>query len=392
MIKKSVAALVLSGGMFLRGVSARTLKMVAIAATIMVAVGTGLVDQTNAPYAAAVVGFGMLDVFKQNAFNLLTLTDVINKMPFIPGRAGAVIDWNSRGVATTVIALEEINGVLQLVNPSPRGGAGTTVPKQKRTVRNLSVPHYQIDDALYAEEVQGVRALGQESQVQTLVDMVNMRMQTHLQLTLDPTIEYQRMGAVRGIILNGDGSTLYNLFTEMNIAQPAEVGFNLAAAANGAVRTSCTGVVRTIATALGGIPFAGVHAFCSDTFWDALIANVEVRATYLNQQEASQLREGTAYQRLNFGGITFENYRGSVGATPFATADKAHFFPVGVPGLWNTVYAPADYIETVNTIGLPRYARQFPMENGKGIALEVQTNALNYCTRPGVLVQGKLQA
>jgi hypothetical protein len=121
----------------------------------------------------------MLDVFKTNAFSLISLTDVINKVPFIPGRAGRVIDWNSKGVPTTVIALEEIAGVLQLVNPSPRGGAGTTVPKQKRTVRNLTVPHYQIDDAIYAEEVQGVRALGQENQAQTVQDMVNQRMATH---------------------------------------------------------------------------------------------------------------------------------------------------------------------------------------------------------------------
>jgi hypothetical protein len=39
----------------------------------------------------------MLDVFKQNAFGVLSLTDAINKIPFIPGRAGAVIDWNEAG-------------------------------------------------------------------------------------------------------------------------------------------------------------------------------------------------------------------------------------------------------------------------------------------------------
>lgn len=339
--------------------------------------------------AGAIVGLGMLDVFKQNAFNLISLTDLINKIPFIPGRAGRVVDWSSSGVPTTVIAVEEISGVLQLVNPSPRGGAGTTVPKQKRTVRNLTVPHYQIDDAIYAEEVQGVRALGQESQAQTVQDMVNQRMAIHTQLTLDPTIEYQRMGAVRGIILNGDGSTLYNLFTEFNVAQPTEVAFDLGTSANGTVRKLCTDVTRTIATALGGIPYVGVYAFCSDSFWDDLIKNVEVRATYLNQQEASQLRAGVAYQTLNFGGITFENYRGSVGATQFALTDKAHFFPFGVPGLWRTLYAPADYIETVNTIGLPRYAKIWEMENGKGVNLEVQTNSLSFCTRPGVLVQGR---
>jgi hypothetical protein len=52
------------------------------------------------------------------------------------------------------------------------------------------------------------------------------------------------------------------------------------------------------------------------------------------------------------------------------------------------VYAPADYIETVNTVGIPRYSKQFRMPNDKGINLEMQTNALSYCIRPTVLVQG----
>jgi hypothetical protein len=294
-------------------------------------------------------------------------------------------------VATLVIAIEELGGVLSIVNPSARGGPGSTVGKDKRKLRNLTIPHYQIDDGVFAEEVQGVRAFGEENQVQTVQGVIDARIQRHVQLSLDPTLEFMRMGALRGIILNGDASTLYNLFTEFGVAQPTEVAFNLAAAANGEVRKTCTDVIRTITTAMGNVPFRGVYSFCSDTFWDALIKNSEVRATYLQQQEASQLREGVAYSTLNFGGITFENYRGS-GATPFVIADKAHFFPIGSPGLWRTVYAPADYVETVNTIGLPRYAKQFPMPNDKGINLEVQMNPLSYNTRPATLVQGKLQA
>src|SRR6185369_5944449 len=251
-------------------------------------------------------------------------------------------------------------------------------------------PHYQRDDKIMADEVQGVRAFGTENVLLTVQSKVTARMMEHVQSGFDPTLEYQRMGALKGIILNGDGSALYNLFTEFNVAQPTEVAFDLTAAspAGGAVRTKCTQIVRTIGNALGGIPYTGVGAFCSDTFWDDLIANKEVRDTY-QAQEAAQLRAGAAWVTLSYGGILFENYRGSVGNTQFATTDKAHFFPLGVPGLFRTRFAPADYIETVNTIGLPRYAKQWEMDNGKGINIEMQSNALSYCTRPGVLVQGR---
>lgn len=336
----------------------------------------------------------VLDIFKSNAFSVISLTDAVNKIPHVPGRAGQVINWNEQGVSTTSIMLEESKGVLTLIDPTPRGGPGKSVEKEKRNARILAIPHYQVDDAVYAEEVQGVRAFGSESQVETVMNKVNNRLRDHVQNNLDPTLEHQRIGAVKGIILNADGSTLYNLFTEFGVAQQTTVPMGLAVAdPKGAIRKAATRIVRSIARSLGGVAFSGIHAFCGDEFWDELIANKETRETYLNQAEASQLRGDAAYQVFDYGGVRWENYRGATGDVDddanmisFVATDKAHCFPVGVPGLFRTVYAPADYIETVNTNGLPRYARQYPMPNGKGISLESQMNALSYCVRPRVLI------
>ncbi len=154
--------------------------------------------------------------------------------------------------------------------------------------------------------------------------------------------------------------------------------------------------MRSITDELGGVAFLGIHAFCGDAFFDDLLSHPEVVASYRNTDMASVLREGYVYPNGNkvygafeFGGIVWENYRGRIGSTAMVHTDKCHLFPVGAPGLYSTVYAPADYVETVNTIGLPRYSRQYAMENGKGINLEVQINPLSYCTRPRTLVQGK---
>ncbi|MFM8745984.1 MAG: major capsid protein, partial [Aestuariivirga sp.] len=58
----------------------------------------------------------------------------------------------------------------------------------------------------------------------------------------------------------------------------------------------------------------------------------------------------------------------------------------GVPGLFKTLYAPADYIETVNRPGQRLYAKQWQKPNDKGVNVEFQMNALHYCTRPRVLM------
>lgn len=342
-----------------------------------------------------------LDVFKGNAFSVVSLTDAVNKIPHTPGRAGQVIDWNEQGVNTTSIMLEETNGQLNLVDPTPRGGPGSTLGKDKRDARILAVPHYQVDDAVYAEEVQNVRAFGSESMVESVQTKVNNRLADHVTQNLDPTLEHQRLGALKGVILKGSGGTLYNLFTEFGVTQQDTVYMSLAAAAtasNGAIRTKCTQIVRSIARSLGGVAFSGVHAFVGDDFWDKLIAAKETRETY-QAQEAAALRGGVAFSTFSYGGILWENYRGAIGdvdaddeMTAMVDAEEAHIFPVGVPGLFRTVFAPADYIETVNTNGLPRYARQHPMANGKGVSLESQMNALSYCTRPRTLITADLAA
>jgi hypothetical protein len=332
----------------------------------------------------------MLDIFKGDAFSVMSLTDAIVNVPFVPGRVGQVIDWNEGGISTLAVAIEQEDNVLKLINPTPRGGQGDqAIAKNKRTIRDLRVPHYEIPDAIMADEVQGVRAFGSENQVMTVQGLVNRRLADHVALRLDPTLEYQRLGAVKGVILNADGSTLYDLFSEFGVSQAADTGMALTTyAATGPIRQKCAGIIRTIATNLGGVPFSGVHVMCGDNFFDALIGNQETRETFLQQQEASQLRAGIpVYQTFNYGGIVFENYRGAVGTNLNIDTDEGRAFPVGVPGLFRTVYAPADYIETVNTIGLPRYAKIFAMENGKGVNLEVQMNALSYCTRPKVLMR-----
>lgn len=339
----------------------------------------------------------MLDIFNDDAFSVVSLTDSINKLKFVPGRLGQLGLFQESGVTTTTVAIEERDGVLKLIAPTARGGPGTTLDKALRSARPFLVPHFEINDAVYAEEVQNVRAWGSQTELDTVLGKVGERLTTHTQ-SMEATIEYARIGAIKGIVTYADASTL-NLFTEFGVSQEAEVAFDLANAnpASGVLRKKCAGIIRTIANNLAGTVFASVRAECGDAFFDDLIAHPEVRASYLAQAEASQLRSGyvsggQSFGIFEFGGITWENYRGQVDATAFVNTDKCHLYPVGVPNLFRSYFAPGDYMETVNTIGQRMYAKQYLMENGKGVNLDSQSNILSICTRPKTLIQGKRTA
>ncbi len=338
-----------------------------------------------------------LNVFTQDAFGVVSLTDSVNKVPFVPGRAGQVVQWNERGIPTTSIMIEWKDGQLKILNPTPRGGPGETKAKDRGTARTLTVPHYQYDDGINADEVQNVRAFGTENELESVMAVLNGRMTEGVQLVLDPTLEFQRLGALKGVLYNQNGSVLYNLFTEFGVTQLDVVQLDLAAsAAGGEFRAKCAGIVRSIADELGGMPFTGVHAFCGNALFDSLLRHKDVLDSYKGTNMAQVLRDGYVipnsggnkiYGAFEFGGIIWENYRGANGGTAMVHTDEAHIFPVGVPGLFRTVYAPADYVETVNTIGLPRYAKQWMRPNGKGIDFEIQSNPLSYCTRPRCLIK-----
>jgi hypothetical protein len=339
----------------------------------------------------------MLDIFRGDAFGVVPLSLAINNLKFVPGYISSRGLFTETAVATTAIAIEEKNNVLTLVAPTPRGAPGQTMAKPRRAMRMLGVPHFEINDAIMAEEVQGVRPFGQETGTEAVMTKVGERMQTAGQ-SLEYTQEHARVGAIKGIVTYADGQTL-NLFIEYGLAAPAAINFPFSTKpGDGTIRKTCQQVIRTMGNNLDGQMFSGVEAICGDAFFDAMIMSDEVRATYLNQADASELRTayvsgGQTWGSFAFGGILWTNYRGyasvaGAASAPMVETDAAYFYPTGVPNLFPTVFAPADYIETVNTMGLPRYVKQYAMPNDKGVHMDTQMNALNFCSRPLALQKG----
>ena len=348
-----------------------------------------------------------LDVFATDpGFDVISLTDAINKQPLFPQKIAMMGLFEETGVATLSIMIEEFNGTLYLVSSAPRGGVAQQNVRDGRTVRNLAIPHLPVEDKIMADEVQDVKAFGSETETQVVETIVNQRLNKMSQ-QLDLTLEWHRIGALKGIVLDSDGTTvLYNLFTEFGVTQETEIDFDLdnATPAAGAVRQLCHQVRRLIRTNLGGTFEPEIHAMCGSTFWDQLISHPEVTTAYeraIAMQDLQGvgvsgaggfLRAGLVDTSFMYAGIRFWEYSHEIGSeTEVATAaTRAHFYPVGIPGLFVTRFAPANYMETVNTMGRPKYAKQaIDPRFQKFVDLEAQSNPVNLCTRPKVLIQGK---
>jgi len=203
------------------------------------------------------------------------------------------------------------------------------------------------------------------------------------------TLEHLRMGALKGEILDADGSSIYNLFEEFSIT-PKVINFQLNTESTN-VRNKCIEVLAHLEDKLQGEFMTGVRCLCSAEFFEKLVSHAKVEKAFELYQQGAILRDDVR-AGFTFAGVTFEEYRGQAsdgngGSRRFIAAGEAHAFPVGTIDTFATYFAPADFNETVNTLGQPLYAKQEPRKFERGTDLHTQSNPLPMCHRPNLLVK-----
>ena len=340
-----------------------------------------------------------LDIFHQDPFSTIQLTAAVERVPFLPSALGDLGIFDDDPIRTTALAVEERTGVLNVIQTSQRGAppANDRITEQRK-MRYFEVPRITEGDTIFAHELQNIRAFGTESELMQVQAEVARRLNgpTGLIPRVQYTWENMRLAAIQGLLVDADGSVIYNWFNEFQITQPTEVGFNLAANVEFSLRPVCNNIVRGMARASKGAftPTTQVYGLCGDEFWDKLTNHVDVVKTYYNWQAAQELRKGQAFEAMYFGGIYWFNYRGSDDATTIAIpTDKVKFFPVGAPGVFRRALAPGERFEWVNTPGKELYVMPvFDLQRNMWWRVETYSYPLHICTRPEVLFSGRDEA
>ena len=292
-----------------------------------------------------------------------------------------------------------MNGTLNIVRSRERGAPADKSTADKRALRSFIIPHIPVMDVVLPHEVQNIRAFGSEEMTETDAAAGARKLQK-MKNIIDQTREHLAVGALKGVILDADGTTLYNLFTEFGItaaSNPGDIGkylvldFVLDSDAT-VVKTKCLNVKRHIEKNLRGERMTGVRALCSSSFYDALTTHPMVERAFeaymaLNQSLAEDYRQGFKY-----GGIVWEEYNASWtdkdGNVRAAIADnKAICFPEGTGDTFETIVAPGNFIEEANKPGQAYYARREMKPFGQGMELWAEANVLPICKRPEVLVE-----
>lgn len=315
-------------------------------------------------------------------FTLASLTETINNIPALPTKIGSSNLFTPRPISTTQVVIDESQGKLSLVANTSRRDAGAPAARASRKARTFTTTHLPQRGVLLAEDYQGVRGFGAESEAEPLAKALNDRLQ-EMRNNVDATREYHKICAIRGQILDADGSVIENLYTGFEVSQET---VNLSLASNTAPNAKIREAIRKSEKVLGARLVSGFRAYCSPDFFDALVENAAVKAAYANWQAAQDRLGGDMRGGFTHGGVEWIEYAAQIGDKKFVPDGEAYLFPVA-QGIFIEALAPANYLETINTLGKEYYAKSKVIDFDKGYDLEAQSNPLALNLLPSATIK-----
>lgn len=312
-----------------------------------------------------------------------TLAGVIEDIPHAPSRIRDLGIFRTGSLLGTVAAYDVTAWGVDLVQTSNRSDDTTYVESDDRNMVDFRAVHLSKSAKITEEDFRDIRALG-KAQFEAAKGLLARKARKPV-LDVRTTIEWHMLGAIRGLILNANGDVITDMFAKLGQTNRGTRYLDIANLADGEFNTICGEIVDTVADSLGGLSFSSVHAFVNNATMRSIANLPECREAFRFQQ-SSQLRENKGYGTVfEYGGITFETYRGKVGGVDFVSEGEIIAFPLGADNFVQD-FAPANRIGEEYQIGQPEFVIPFEDPRGKFEEVEIQANPLTLNLRPHATV------
>lgn len=332
----------------------------------------------------------VMDVFNTPFFTSPMLTGTIERVQYSPQYLGSLGLFDVQPTPSRDIWVARRDSGLVMIPTSPLGAPPRELDPEAHDFVTLRTTRLAKGFTLFAVEVERLIPFGSiNTQAVQTVGAEYTRRMARLQAERDLTEEFHRLGAIQGVLLDADGTTvIYDFYEEFGIVKPAPVVIDLADTTTPVnLRLAFNDFTRSYVRSSGGAitTASRIHALAGDDFYDALITHPGVEKYYANTMQ--QLRDvGAVFESFTWGGITWHNYRGTDDNTTIAIpADEARVFPVGA-GIFTKAQAPAEFDPWINTMGREVYALNIPdRERGAFTRGEIYAYPLYFCKRPDLL-------
>jgi hypothetical protein len=289
--------------------------------------------------------------------------------------------------------------------------AQTLVNKPKRGFIQVSIPNFEVQDAIKPQDIDGVAQVSSIQEAAALEVIANVRLEklTAIGNGFDLTSDVARMQLLmKGTVYAPDGTlaTAYgdtvDFYQEMGVTRQTH-DLKLVGAAD--PRASVAALVRAMREALrnaNGGNYRALVVLCGTDLFDAVYMNpfVTEAIKYFNQDLNKLLLktpDQPAGYDANFRGVEvwgvyfidagtggYEDAAGDF--QPWIEPNKGVAIPTGVRGMFKTYYAPANTFTSVNKRATSRYYFERLNDEDDLIQMKVGSNFLNGLIYPAAVM------
>lgn len=326
-----------------------------------------------------------------NAFEIVDYTQDLVSIPNQWNLVNSLGLFDVEGVSQHSITFETSNGTIGMITDQVRGARSQMNQDETRALRSFAIPHFNLDDAVKPQDIQGKRAFGSTDAAETEAAVIARKM-LRIRRSYSALLETSRVYALTtGGIYAPNGTVVGNMYTEFSVTRK-EVDFVLGTSTTELTAKIEEGIAHSQDNILSGESLTGFIALCSPQFFAKLIAHATIKEAYKyysSTQEPLRNRLGTGVQRqFVHGGVTFIEYRGTnpAGAQYIPSGD-AYLIPTGTMDTFKTYFSPGNKFDLVNTIGEEVYMWLYRDVKGSEITIETESNMLSMVRRPQCIVR-----
>ncbi len=327
------------------------------------------------------------------------LTESINVAPYTTGRAAQLGIFTDAPIRTTYVRLGIDEEELTIIPARERGGESNVNMRNDRSGVSFNIPHFPLDDAIRPSDIQNLSVWGTDHVLASITDVYNDRLTT-MRAKHDLTHSYLDWGALNGIVMDGEGKILLNLYDEFDLTENV-IDFNLDSADTvvSDKNREAKGIIRK---ELRGTASKGVIALAGKNFFDNYVKHKSVLSE-LRAYPGATPNPGRddIEDRFTFAGITLERideeYKVRQANNTFVSKqavpdDEAILLPLGTP-YFKRYIAPPDTLSGANRPPTPDtkiFVSTEDLDHDKGRDIHTESNVLPICTRPPLLVRLRL--
>jgi hypothetical protein len=336
----------------------------------------------------------VLDLLTAPDFAADVLTEAINVPPYQTGRPAQLGIFADRYLRTTYVEFSVQEDEITIIPSRERGGEHNKNMRNGRGELMMSVPHFPLDDAITPMDIQNINANdGEVATLQTLAGVYNDKLAS-VRAKHDLTFSHLDWGALRGLVVDGEGKVLINTFTEFAITQDVTPFAFTNDATDLASRVRS--VKEKIRRHLRGTPAQAVRILAGGAFYDAFVSHPFLKAAAAQYPGMVNPARDEITDTYNYVGVTLERIEeeypfrqpdNTFALQPAIPANEAIAIPLGTP-YFRRYFAPPNSIFEANrapTANTRIFVSTHDLPHGQGRELHTQSNVLPVCLRPQLI-------